>query len=279
MRIIILTANSLRHDYIRKTFGISKQIQVLKSYLEEKKGQYLEDARNNGEKIRIFHLEQRILSEHDYFAPFTNTVPDWTNPSRIPFGSINERQYFNEIVELNPDLIVVYGSSLLKDPLLSKYDGRILNVHLGLSPYYRGGGTNFWALVNNEPEYVGATFMYIDAGVDTGEIIHQLRARVHPNDGPHDIGNRLIADVGQVYPELVRKFDSLYSVDQPPVPEVEHVYSRDDYNPQATRSLYENFESGMIEQYLDEIDTRIEKVPIVKHPVINEDELITKPAF
>ena len=39
---------------------------------------------------------------------------------------------------------------------------------------------------------VGATFMYIDAGIDTGEIIHQIRADIVIGDSPHSIGNRLI---------------------------------------------------------------------------------------
>src|SRR5690606_10372264 len=99
--------------------------------------------------------------------------------------------------------------SLIREPLLSAFQGRFLNVHLGLSPYYRGSGTNFWPLVNGEPEFVGATFMHIDAGVDTGEVIHQIRARIFPGDTPHQIGNRLIADMARVYAALIRDFDRL----------------------------------------------------------------------
>ena len=39
---------------------------------------------------------------------------------------------------------------------------KILNLHLGISPYYKGSGTNYFPLVNNEPQYVGATFMFLD---------------------------------------------------------------------------------------------------------------------
>jgi methionyl-tRNA formyltransferase len=172
---------------------------------------------------------------------------------------------------------VAYGCSLIKDPLLSEYEGRFLNVHLGLSPYYRGTGTNFWPLVNGEPEYIGATFMHIDEGVDTGEIIHQLRARVHPGDNPHDIGNRLIADVGRLYPELVRRFDELHPVEQPPEPDEEHYYRSADYSPAATAQLYENFENGLVEEYRQHRDERVADVPIVKHPVLDEETLLTAP--
>lgn len=277
--IVVLTQGALRHSFIRKCFGLADGIEVLRAYCETgvehvSGNNLLEEARENNETVRIEHLERRARSEHDYFAPYVNLTPDYTNPVDIPGGSINDQKYYQEIMDLNPDLLVAYGCSLIKDPLLSEYEGKFLNVHLGISPYYRGTGTNFWPLVNGEPEYVGATFMHIDEGVDTGEIIHHLRARVHPDDGPHDIGNRLISDIGQVYPELVRSFENIHSIEQPSEPDQEHYYRSDEYNTEATAQLYDNFEDGMIEKYLNEQKKRTSNVPIVKHPVIDEDELL-----
>ena len=275
--IVILTRDSLRHQFIRKAFGLADGINVLRTYCETSGGNLLTEARESGESIRIDHLERRNRSEHDYFGSFTDITPDQSNPIEIPGGAINDETYYEEISSLDPDLLVAYGCSLIKDPLLSEYESRFLNVHLGLSPYYRGTGTNFWPLVNDEPEYVGATFMHINKGVDTGEIIHQLRARVHPEDGPHDIGNRLIADVGRLYPELARRFDKLHPVDQPTEPEDSHYYRSDDYNPDATARLYENFENGLVEEYLQHRDERVADVPIIKHPVVDEETLLTTP--
>lgn len=282
MEVVILTRNSLRHRYLRKAFGMADGVDVLRTYCETTPSHrpdksLLEEAREQGEQIRVDHLEKRARSESDWFGSFVNLAPDYSNPTEIPGGSINDQKYYDEITNLDPDLLVAYGCSLIKDPLLSEYEGRFLNVHLGLSPYYRGTGTNFWPLVNGEPEYVGATFMHIDEGVDTGEIIHQLRARVHPSDGPHDIGNRLISDVGQIYPELARSFDELHSVDQPPEPDEERYYRSDDYNPEATKQLYTNFENGLVADYLDNRKERTAAVPIVKHPVIDEADILDLP--
>ena len=38
----------------------------------------------------------------------------------------------------------------------------MINVHLGLSPYYKGSATNFWPFVNNELQFLGVTFMVTD---------------------------------------------------------------------------------------------------------------------
>ena len=88
--------------------------------------------------------------------------------------------------------MLVFGTSLLKQPIIDMFPGRIINIHLGLSPYYRGAGTNFWPLVNGEPEYCGATIHFLDAGVDTGPIIAHVRPTLRSEDGPHDIGNKTI---------------------------------------------------------------------------------------
>ncbi|MGI9413035.1 MAG: formyltransferase family protein, partial [Hyphomicrobiales bacterium] len=145
---------------------------------------------------------------------------------------------------------------------------RFLNVHLGLSPYYRGSGTNFFPLVDGAPAYVGATFMYLDAGIDTGEIIHQIRARVFPGDTPHQIGNRLIGDVAVVYAELIRRFDALEPVLPPAEPETARLCKRKDFTEAATVRLYEQFDGGMIARYLAETETRHARVPIARNPVL-----------
>ena len=275
-KIVLLTRDSLRHDYIRMAFGLADSVEVLRAYCETSSSQLLQDAQERGESIRVKHLEEREWSEHDYFGPFVDISPDHSDPTYIPSGSINDDDVYNEITDLDPDLLVAYGCSIVDDPLLSEYQGRFLNLHLGLSPYYRGTGTNFWPLVNGEPEYVGATFMHIDKGVDTGEIIHQLRARIYPSDSPHDIGNRLIADAGQLYPALVRSFDELESMEQLES-DRERYYTSSDYSVEATETLYERFENGLVDEYLREREERVSEVPIIKNPTINEQALLTVP--
>jgi len=261
--IVILTGGELRHDFVRMAFGAADGINVLASYCETSENRIIDIARQEESAVQADHLKARARSEQDFFQPFVELVNDRSKSTHIPAGAINEEQYYEEITSLDPDLLVTYGCSLIEDPLLSAYERRFPNVHLGLSPYYRGTGTNFWPLVNREPEYVGATFMHIDEGVDTGDIIHQLRARIYPGDSPHQIGNRLIADMTQVYIELVRQFDSLDPQSEPEEPADAKYYKRADYSTEATEQLYENFEDGMIETYLENRTERNAAVPIV----------------
>jgi methionyl-tRNA formyltransferase len=168
---------------------------------------------------------------------------------------------------LEPQAVLVFGTGLLKQPLIDSFPGRILNIHLGLSPYYRGAGTNFWPLVNGEPEYCGATIHFLDIGVDTGPIIAHVRPDIARGDGPHDIGNRTIiaAARGLADAALALGAGGVNGIEQ-------HgggrLYRRVDFSADAVRRLYANFEAGMIDTYLrnkEERDTAVVLVTMERH--------------
>lgn len=117
-----------------------------------------------------------------------------------------------------------------------------------MSPYYGGSGTNFWPMVNNEFQCVGTTFMHIDRGIDTGEIINQIRAEIHLGDTPHQIGNRLIKDSFLVLEKLLRNFDTLRKVPTGFFPSTEgRLYKNMDFSDTAVKQLYQNFyDNGVV---------------------------------
>lgn len=269
-RIVILTGTELRHHFVRSAIALAEGIEVVRSFCEgaEKSLGNLIDPTADGAALQRAHVAARARAEEDFFAPFVSLAPDHSNPTLIPKGAINEPECVAAIRECAPDLLVAYGCSLIRNPLLSMFEGRFLNVHLGLSPYYRGSGTNFWPLVNGEPEYVGATFMHIDAGVDTGRIIHQIRARVFPGDTPHQIGNRLIADLVPAYIGVIRDFDRLEDPPQPPEPERTRVYRNKDFTPLSVAMLYAAFADGLVPRYLAEREAREARAPILRNSIV-----------
>jgi folate-dependent phosphoribosylglycinamide formyltransferase PurN len=269
-RIIILTGSELRHTFFRKYIALSEEIMVTNSYCEgSEKSLPVIISKETNNYFRLKHLAARTQSEIDFFGLFIKLVIDNSNPIFIPKGQIN-KNYVQNIIDYNPDLLVAYGCSLIEEPLLSAFNGRFLNVHLGLSPYYRGSGTNYWPLVNGEPEYIGATFMYIDAGIDTGEIIHQIRAKVFWGDTPAQIGNRLIVEMSRIYRSIIINFDNIKRMPQLQKPSIEKVYRKKDYTEKSVRTLYKNFQNGLLERYLAEEVDRCKKVPIIKNPSVRE---------
>lgn len=268
-KIIILTGSELRHDFFRKYLASSEEIEVLASYCEGKEKSLvtlIEDQRDND--YRMAHLRIREQSEEDFFHAFVQRTPDRSNPAYIPKGKINSEPYSSAIISAAPELVVCYGSSIIREPLLSAFPRRFLNIHLGLSPYYRGSGTNYWPLVEGQPEYVGVTFMHIDAGVDTGEVIHQMRARVAVGDGPAQIGNRLIVDMAETCAKLILRWNKLKRMKQIPPSPSDKVFRKKDYDERSVLTLYRRFGNGLIRDYLWNKVERCAAVPIIRNPAL-----------
>src|SRR5271167_1189092 len=93
-----------------------------------------------------------------------------------------DEKFISELRELKPDLIVVvaYGQ-ILPQSILDLPKFGCLNVHTSLLPKYRGAAPIQWAIADGETE-TGVTIMKMDAGLDTGEIISQVRTPILPED-------------------------------------------------------------------------------------------------
>src|SRR5437773_5093264 len=118
---------------------------------------------------------------------------------------------------LQPDVIAVFGTSLIRGPLLSRGRLGIFNLHGGLSPHYRGADCTFWALYNGEPDRVGCTLHRIDSGIDTGTLIAHVRPEVAEHDDELTLFWRGIRDSAKVFIELLERLESGERLGQPQV--------------------------------------------------------------
>lgn len=84
---------------------------------------------------------------------------------------------------LEADVFIVFGASYIRRPLVDTLIARrAINIHMGLSPWYRGSSCNFWALQDGRPEYVGATVHRLSRGLDSGEMLFHVRPPVEAID-------------------------------------------------------------------------------------------------
>ena len=76
---------------------------------------------------------------------------------------------------LNPDVVAVYGTRILKQATLEAVPAPFINYHAGINPKYRGQHPGYWALASGDPENAGVTIHLVDRGVDTGGVLYQAR--------------------------------------------------------------------------------------------------------
>lgn len=104
--------------------------------------------------------------------PVKELALEYNIPVYQPIKARDE-EFINTLKEINPDVIVVvaYGQILPK-ALLDIPKFGCINVHVSLLPKYRGAAPINWVIINGE-EKTGVTTMYMDEGLDTGDIILQ----------------------------------------------------------------------------------------------------------
>jgi len=83
---------------------------------------------------------------------------------------------------LKSDFYVVFGSSYIKGELVDfLVENKAINIHMGVSPYYRGTDCNFWALYDDNPNLVGATIHMLSKGLDSGPILYHAMSNLKSN--------------------------------------------------------------------------------------------------
>lgn len=105
--------------------------------------------------------------------------------------------------ELRVDLVCLAGfMRLVKEPLLAAFPRRILNIHPALLPAFPGVAAWKQALEAGATQ-AGCTVHYVDAGMDTGEILMQAYVPVLPGDTPETLHARIQVQEHILYPAAI----------------------------------------------------------------------------
>ncbi len=135
-------------------------------------------------------------------------VKEFAIEKNIPVLQPEKISNIKEILEnLNPDLfcVVAYGKILPKEILKIPKIGSI-NVHASLLPKYRGAAPIQWAVINGE-KTTGVTTMYMDEGMDTGDIILKKEVEIGKDETTGELWDRLSKIGGNLLVETVEKIE------------------------------------------------------------------------
>lgn len=106
---------------------------------------------------------------------------------------IKTPDFENKLTLLQPELIVVVAfGQFLSQSILTLPACGCINVHASLLPQYRGAAPIHWAVIHGE-NHTGVTTMYMDIGMDTGDMILKSEIPIGPEDTTGDIHDKLKA--------------------------------------------------------------------------------------
>lgn len=115
-----------------------------------------------------------------------------------------DKEFIDKIKSLNPDVIVVvaFGQILPKEILEIPKLGCI-NVHVSLLPKYRGAAPINWVIINGE-EKTGVTTMYMDEGLDTGDMILKTEVNLDENITAGELHDKMMNIGAETLKETLR---------------------------------------------------------------------------
>lgn len=120
----------------------------------------------------------------------------------------NNQEFIDEIKSLNPDVIcvVAYGKILPKEILEIPKLGCI-NVHGSLLPKYRGAAPIQWAVLNGD-KVTGITTMYMDVGMDTGDMILKQEVKIEEDETTGELWNKLSKIGGNLLVKTLKQIEN-----------------------------------------------------------------------
>lgn len=266
MNIALFTSNHLRHKYFATEIAILLSLKLI--VCEEKNKAIQEISTYDAAERELLedHFQKRQASEEQFFGEYQN-FPSAIAIEKMEFGKINSPNTLHLLNIHKIDCILLFGTSIIKADILQEYPDKVINLHLGLSPYYKGSGTNFFPIVNNEFECIGATIHLAIKSVDAGAILHQFRPNnIQYSDDLHTIGNKTIQMAGKIYPKIVQQYLSgKITLQVQSDFEGAKIYRLKDFTPDTIRTANKIIINGGVTEYLENKNQRIATKPIVSN--------------
>ena len=127
----------------------------------------------------LLRLRPSIRKNLDLFRyRHPSQTPDWSAPTLF-VDNVNHPDVIARIKQLTPSVLAVWGSTILVDELISSSPHPV-NLHMGISPRYRGAVANHRAVHRHDWNNIGFTVHYMNGKADAGNILHQQRAAILP---------------------------------------------------------------------------------------------------
>jgi len=115
------------------------------------------------------------------------------------------------------DFIISSGyAPIIKGPIISEYQHRIINLHISYLPYGKGIYPSFWSFFERTPK--GVSIHFIDKGIDTGNIIFQKEVSFSKDDTLKTSHEKLMAELEALF---IEKWDEIENEDFKLVPQKE----------------------------------------------------------
>ena len=163
----------------------------------------IDDGRLDAEVVLVLsdHADARILERARQRGVPAEVMDCAGYKNKFPLEE--QERVAQRLTQLGVDMVCLAGfMRLVKEPLLRAFPNRILNIHPALLPNFPG--VEAWTqALHAGAKQTGCTVHYVDAGMDSGEIIMQAFVPVLPGDTPESLHARIQVQEHILYPAAI----------------------------------------------------------------------------
>ena len=156
----------------------------------------------------IYKIEKKLSEQaNDFLSKHLGQKANSTWPSQVEIltvSTINSEESYNFIIGAKPELLVVWGTSILKKRIIEIPKLGVLNAHSAILPDYRGNFVEFWQVYNRDYDKAGITIHFVNIGVDTGDIVFQKKLNKTTTPNPYLLSALNKIEVLNNYPTVIK---------------------------------------------------------------------------
>lgn len=194
MKLVLFSGTHSRHLFVnREVIKHFEEVLVIVMKREEVIPFVPENISSHDHDLFIRHFANRYKVESSVFGNLSvDDVFGNCQMISITPNQLNTQELADKINKYKPDFCFIFGVDLILDPVINTLPRDKVNLHLGLSPWFKGGATLFWPFYLLQPQYCGVTFHQITKQADAGEIIHQCVPTLDKGDTIHDVATKCV---------------------------------------------------------------------------------------
>ena len=244
MRVLTITGDHPRH--LRLVEQISSSFETV-SVVMSREGLLQTD--NLKSPLMRRHFEIRSQVENEWFG----------SPQKEDLASVivDSSSIFTGEIGIGPkelrsfDACVVFGTTLLPESFRQSLPEMTLNLHLGISPRYRGAATLFWPFYMLEPNWAGFTIHKLTSEPDRGEIMVRKGAKLLRGQRLHDVSASVTNEGINSFVQALKLLASGVDMVLMPQKTSGKNWLSSDFSEKHLSLIYEHFDDDIVDRFLD----------------------------
>jgi methionyl-tRNA formyltransferase len=179
MRLVILTTQTPHHAYFVREIAREFPTELILNEITPLTAPF--------EVAHPFETERDIYEQKIWFSGGNPSLAEASGSEMRPFASINDPEAIECLKTASPDVVVVFGTGLLRPPVIATCPNGMINLHGGDPEGYRGLDTHLWAIYHGAFDDLITTLHHVDPELDNGDIIEKMNIPVSPGMKLHEL--------------------------------------------------------------------------------------------